>query len=104
MKSLIPAAVVVATLVVFSLAGCQKPAPVISADEASVAVDPPPPGATTGAGGAATATVDPNPAGAGATTGADPDATTPEMGATSPSAVNPTSAMPAQAPPVLPAK
>ncbi|MEW5687187.1 MAG: hypothetical protein AB1942_19915 [Pseudomonadota bacterium] len=102
MKSLIPAAVVVAALV--TLAGCQKPAPATSADEAAVAVDPAPPGATTGAGGAATAPVDPNPAGAGATTGADPGVTTPEMGATSPSAVNPPSTSPPQPPPVLPPK
>jgi hypothetical protein len=102
MKSLIPAAVVITALIALSLAGCEKPAPVTSADEASIAVDPPPPGATTGAGGAATAPADPNPAGAGATTGADPSATTPEMGVTSPNAVNPPAATPPAPPPTLP--
>lgn len=91
MKSLIPAAVVVATL---TLAACQGREPATSADEASIAVDPPPPGATTGAGGAATAPGDPNPAGAGATTGADPDTPSAEMDATAPTAVNPPAAMP----------
>ncbi|RAK64882.1 hypothetical protein [Phenylobacterium kunshanense] len=102
MKSLIPAAVVVTALIALSLAGCERPAPVTSAEDAAVAVDPPPPGATTGAGGAATASVDPNPAGAGAVTGADPEATTSEMGATSPMAVNPSGAVPPAPPPTLP--
>lgn len=104
MRSLIPAAVVIAALVTLSLAGCQKPTPVTAADEAAVAVDPPPPGSTMGAGGAATAPVDPNAAGAGAITGATPGATASEMGATSPNAVNPPSTTPPQPPPTLPPK